>query len=415
MISSDKNTIFSSGGDSAKLLYVVAFLMSFGNGVLWVSWPFVIKGLNGTAADVGNCFALHMGIYMCTCLAIGFRLGHLNARRVIQNGVVVVILAVGGMCGVVMPASQRCCQFDPVWLMIGLALLIGMSMGFFWPYLMGWLSGGYEGRDLNRRLGMFNVAWVSGGIISPWIGGILVERSSLLVLAAAEVGIVLCFVAVSFTRGEVRESAGQNNNSPVPNDFNEALLLKFRWIARISLLCVMVCIGLVRTQLGLLLVEPVLGYSESDFGKVITVVSLAYFAVFAATGKWHFWHFRIAALIGAQILVVLSMVIILHSSRLWEFFVAAAVLGTSASFIYASHLYYGVSGSKRRSRRMAIHETTQSLGMVVGSLAGGYLYVHISGYAPYWFGIVFFGVGFLAQIIVWFALKPTDQTDKQSV
>jgi len=326
----------------------------------------------------------------------------------------VVILAVGGMCVVVVPASQQYCQFDPVWLMMGMALLIGVSMAFFWPYLMGWLSIGHEGRDLNRRLGMFNMAWISGGIISPWVGGVLVERSSLLPLVAAEVGMVLCLVAVSFVRGEIGESAGQGNNS-VPDDCNEALLLRFRWIARIGLLCALVCVGLVRTQLGLLLVGPLLGYSESDFGKVITVVSLAYFAVFAAVGKWHFWHFRIVVLIGAEILVVLSMVIILASSRLWEFFAAAAVLGTSASFIYASHLYYGVSGSKRRSRRMAIHETTQALGVVVGSLAGGYLYVNISGYAPYWFGIVFLGVGFVAQIIVWFALKPTDQTDKRSV
>jgi MFS family permease len=82
------------------------------------------------------------------------------------------------------------------------------------------------------------------------------------------------------------------------------------------------------------------------------------------------------------------------------------VMGSGFGFAYSSHLYYGACGSRKRSARMAIHEVTLSLGVIVGSGAGGYLSVNVGDYWPYWFAIVVLTLGFAAQIVVWFTMKP---------
>ena len=54
---------------------------------------------------------------------------------------------------------------------------------------------------------------------------------------------------------------------------------------------------------------------------------------------------------------------------------------------------------------MAIHEVTLSLGVIVGSGAGGYLSGNFGIYSPYWFAIIILALGLIAQLIVWLVLK----------
>ena len=56
--------------------------------------------------------------------------------------------------------------------------------------------------------------------------------------------------------------------------------------------------------------------------------------------------------------------------------------------------------SRNRSARMAIHETTISLGISVGAGAGGYLAKNLGTYAPYWFAIAMVVLGGLAQLAI---------------
>ena len=55
---------------------------------------------------------------------------------------------------------------------------------------------------------------------------------------------------------------------------------------------------------------------------------------------------------------------------------------------------------------MAIHEVTLSLGVIVGSGAGGYLSGNVGDYWPYWFAIAVLALGLAAQVLIWIALRP---------
>jgi predicted MFS family arabinose efflux permease len=49
---------------------------------------------------------------------------------------------------------------------------------------------------------------------------------------------------------------------------------------------------------------------------------------------------------------------------------------------------------------MAIHEIVISLGLTIGSFAGGYLAEHAGLYAPYWFAVGLVGLGAGAQMVI---------------
>jgi predicted MFS family arabinose efflux permease len=64
-------------------------------------------------------------------------------------------------------------------------------------------------------------------------------------------------------------------------------------------------------------------------------------------------------------------------------------------------MYYGVCGDKKRSKQMAIHEVTISLGVVVGAGAGGELADNYGVYHAYWFAAIVLALGLAAQAAIW--------------
>jgi predicted MFS family arabinose efflux permease len=99
-------------------------------------------------------------------------------------------------------------------------------------------------------------------------------------------------------------------------------------------------------------------------------------------------------------MLLLTLLITIYGRTLGVFLVSSVLLGLAYGFAYCSHLYYGASASRKRSARMAIHETVISLGLTIGSLAGGYLAEHVGLYAPYWFAVAVVGLGMIGQTVI---------------
>ncbi|MBN1766199.1 MAG: MFS transporter [Sedimentisphaerales bacterium] len=396
---------FNSVRNSNLLLFFAAFTMAFAINSWWTALPFIIVRLGGNESDVGKCFALYLGIYGLGCIVTGSILSHLNPKRTVLSGVSFMFVLACAMSAMILFGTRQN-YIKPVIVLLLLMGLTGMFMSFFWPFLMGWLSAAHEGKDLNRRLGLFNASWSSGSLISPFIIGFLVERSSLLPMIAAAISIAACGFFVSLTpyRDTTLDSGHTLNNETPGLDFNDSKMKSLRWISRITLLTTCACNVLVRTQLGLLF-KFNLGLTESDFGMVMTVTMLVNCLTFIAAGKWHFWHHKLSVLIASQLFVALHLVLILMANDLWLFYVAMMFSGCGGAIAYSSHLFYGMSGSRKRSRRMAIHEGTIAAGVVIGSLSGGYLSNYLGPYQPYKFGLLIIASGLLVQMVVWHTLR----------
>ena len=99
------------------------------------------------------------------------------------------------------------------------------------------------------------------------------------------------------------------------------------------------------------------------------------------------------------------MLLIVYCPKLWVLFVAAGIVGICEGFIYVSHLFYGVSGGKKRSGLMALHEFLLSTGFVIGSVGGGFISDSFGRYVPYWLGAGAILIGLIAQSAIWRKLR----------
>jgi len=385
---------------------MAAFFMSFYGGIYIVSIPFVIAFLGGTDKDLGLCASMGFVSYLVGCIATGSLLDRFNSRRLAQLGSGVVTISTAAMLMIVLLSIRGYNLSNPVMLVIITAMLSGLLTSIYWPPIMGWLSTGQEGRDLNRRLGIYNMSWSAGLAVSPFLGGLLVESSIVMALFAAIVFAALAFVAVTLAHPPEIQGAQRNSNDNSQVFLGPAsfLLVRFRWMSRIALVTGFTCVGLMKTQLALLFTME-LGFSKSQFGTVTAIMWLITCMVFFTASRTHIWHYRIVPSILAQLSVLLSMLMIIECSLPTAFFVVAVLMGLGQAFIYISHQFYAASQSTKRSGSMALHEILLSAGQIIGFVAGGYLADFFGRrVVPYWFGLFVIVIGMAAQLAVWWIL-----------
>ncbi len=175
-------------------------------------------------------------------------------------------------------------------------------------------------------------------------------------------------------------------------------------MARVGLFCSWASFSIIRSQYALVFTGP-LGYSDSWFGVFMTTVALCNFLALIASGRWAFWHFRPALLLGAQMMIFGTLLMVIYGGTLGVLFLAAVVLGVAFGFVYSSHLFYVAATSRQRSVRMVIHEVTISLGTTIGAGAGGYLAKNVGLYAPYWFAVGVVVLGGAVQMAIHIAAR----------
>jgi MFS family permease len=392
-------------------LYGSAFAMAMSINMLWTTMPFIMRNIGGTEEHVGYVWAFNMLGYMLCLLFAAVVLGNLPPRYTTRAAVTVMFVSVLVMAFVVYYAIDRGQLGRPalIWMMIAAGTISGAAMSLFWPYLMSWVSADYEGPVLNRRLGTYNGMWSSAAIIGPLIGGVLVEMITLGPLIVSSGCLVVCFILVCLAHDGSAGSAVSVQSVDAPeNSFDHDMLFCFKWMARIALFSSWACIGVTRSQFALLFTN--LGFSETQFGLLVTIFGIFNFLILIGAGRLDFWHFKPMLLLGVQVILALSILIIIFGRALWAFVPSFLIMGCGFGFAYSSHLYYGACGSKKRSSPMAIHEVTISLGLIVGAASGGYLSKNFGIYSPYWFSVILLVLGLIAQLIVWIVLK----SDRQS-
>lgn len=411
--------LLPGASERAWPLYGAAFAAGLSLSTAWSAMPFVLVAMGGTKAHVGDAPTVNILAYMAALLVTGSRLGHLDAKRATRAAVVVALLATSVMALAVHGATTHNGTGGRIWIwmMIAAGGLGGAAMALFWPFLMSWVSGSYEGLTLNRRLGRYNGSWSGGGVVGPIFGAWLVEKGPLWPMLAA----IVCFAVSFLLLGLARRARSDqdyglrtadcgtahgppvNPKSDIPNPQSEdsipdARLVDFRWMSRIALFCAWASFAIARSQFALLFTG--LGFSKSQFGGYLTMVALCNFLTLIAGGRWAFWHFRAMLLFGAQGMVLLALLLVIYGRALSVLYLSAVVLGVAFGFSYSSHLFYGAAASRKRSVRMVIHEIVISLGVTAGSWPSGHLAQSVGPYAPYWFAILLVGLGAVGQIMI---------------
>ncbi|MCX5647308.1 MAG: MFS transporter [Phycisphaerae bacterium] len=406
-MSEDRKELPASSLNRAWPQYGAAFMMATSLSMAWTAMPFVLSTMGGTNAHVGYAPAVNTFAYMMALLVTGSRCGHLRVRRTTLGAATVALLATAAMSFTVLWARSHPHADGLIWIwtLIVAGGIGGAAMALYWPFLMTWVSADYEGVPLNRRFGRYNGAWSGGATIGPLLGGWLFEVNAVLPLSVAVAFVLLSLLLLSFGRdGSARKTGASSAGGLQEATCDLRLLADCRWMSRVALFSACACYAVLRSQFALVFTG--LGYTESQFGLYLTVYALCNFAALVAAGRWALWHFRPSLLFVGQAMLLVMLLLTIYGKALSLFFTASVMLGIAYGFAYCSHLYYGASASRKRSTRMAIHEIVISLGLTIGSLAGGYLAEHVGLYTPYWFALGLVGLGTVVQMAIHIGARP---------
>ncbi len=383
-------------------LYGAAFAMATALSVLWTAIPFILRNIGGTEDQVGYALAANMLGYLACLLFAAAKLGHLNPRHTARRASAAMFVATSVTLVTVYQAvaNEKYGSDVLIWTIIGAGTLAGGAMSLYWPYLMSWVSADYEGAVLNRRLGTYNGMWSSAAILGPIIGGALVEWRTLAPVAVSVGSLAVCFVLLHLAHDKSAGTAASSKSNNTPEtQYDRGLLLRMKWMARISLFCSWLWFSVARTQFALRFTE--MGYTETQFAVLMATFGICNFLMLTGAGRVDFWHFRPVLLLTVQVAHAVSVLLLAFGGTLWAFAPSFVIMGSAFGFSFSSHLYYGTCGSRKRSKQMVIHESTISVGVVIGSGAGGYLARHFGLDHAYQFVLIVLALGVTAQGAIW--------------
>jgi MFS family permease len=349
-----------------------AFTFAIAMGMALVALPFAAIRLGADPWLVGIVGGAYSATYMAACLLGGPFVDHVRPRTLI-------LLANTGYGAVVLVMATT----EHVAVLGAMSAAYGILQAGIWPPLVGWLSCRHHGRELNRRLGWFNVSWCSGMVVGPLIGGALYEWHPAAPFVAAAVVHVANLLIITLARapqpglGYAHHDASDDVPGPAPHP-NAAT---YRLVSRIALVVSFMAIGMHRFVLPPL--ARALQIREAVFGAIIFTLFFAMSVAFGVLGRTDRWHYRASILLGAQLLIAGAMGSLAWARSAWHLGGVAAIAGAGVGVAYSSALYYAVAGGRRRGGLMAVHEMLLSVGIMIGAFAGGYVSGSVGVRAPF--------------------------------
>lgn len=280
--------------------------------------------------------------------------------------------------------------------------IYGFALALFFPPLVGWLSIGIEGKELNRSISRWNLSWSTGSIVSPFLAGFLTERGLRLPLYT---GIVLMFLggviilAASIILPAIRNDKHKEIKPTLQENAegDKSTFLRFpSWVATITLYSVL---GVISNIFPLYAREAI-GLTESVVGLVLLTRAFFTTVTFVILGRMSWWHFNRVQIFVTQAAVLVLVIVMIQAASLISYLALMPFLGILVSISYSNSLFHGVSGSLERGKRMAVHEALLTSGVVFGSVIGGQLYQHFSMKAAFFFCMVLIVIGLFVQLIL---------------
>jgi DHA1 family multidrug resistance protein-like MFS transporter/DHA1 family quinolone resistance protein-like MFS transporter len=393
---------FYTGIGKSTLLFPTAFLSALGQGLVTLGIIFYVRDVFlATPIQVGTLTGLWSLSYIVGCVFL----------RPLTDGILPRYLLI--------MASLLECLFMVLILLtgnltvlFGLYALFGMSISFFWPPLMGWLSHGKEGAELGRLMARFNFSWSVGSIVSPYFAGLLSERNEALPLLTGCLlfllaGTLITVASLTIPKIRADRAVHLKIRRGVKNDEQSTPL---RFPAWIGVLTTYTTIGVIVNIFPLHALNA-LELSKRSVGLIMQNRALFGMIGFVVMGRTTFWHFRPAQMIIGQIaLIIFTMLLVTVRTS----FILGSVISCIGFFMavsYFNSMFHGVTGSVNRSHRMAIHESLISSGLILGSVVGGLIYQRSSMAHVYLFCAAFVFFGAVLQSIL--CLRPLPLRDQK--
>jgi MFS family permease len=272
------------------------------------------------------------------------------------------------------------------WIIVPVLVVYSMVSGANWPALESLVCSGADARQMNRRVGIYNLVWSGGSaLIFALTGTILHWRPEaiFLIAIAAHLLSAVIVLALLLQRSAAGHplAAGPAAFHP-PIDPHEDLDRLFRsrtlalWLSRICLPATFVVMYSLAAMMPSLPAISALPVGLATF--ISSFWMIARWLTFLLLGLTLFWHARPRLLLAAAVLMLLSyLAVVVPASHtfVWEdgqmgalawIVMGQMLLGLALGMIYSGSLYFGMVLSEGSTEHGGYHEALIGLGAALG-------------------------------------------------
>jgi MFS family permease len=324
--------------------------------LIMLSLPYRALDLGASSFVLGLVPLTYAGPYSLTAATAGRFSDRWPRRGPIRAGLGVAISAALALSfAQTVPTMLACVGF------------IGIGLGFFWPSVQAGISEFDAGADLSRDTRLINIGWstgkglgmLGGGLLLPVIGG-----EGLALAGATSWAICLAVVPAMARPGSHQESIDLDERRPAHD--RQRAFVRSAWVANGIAFAV---VATLNHHLPRLLREG--GIESERFGAFLGLVFFTQTAVFFFIGRMKWWPYRLAPLLGIQVVLAAAVLVVMRPSGFAMLLGLAPMFGVALGFLYQSSLYYSLHAPEGRGARAGMHEATLGVFSATIPVLGG--------------------------------------------
>ena len=247
----------------------------------------------------------------------------------------------------------------------------GLFQSLLWTNMETWITGGKEGGELTSRLTLFNFSWSFSVGLATSFSGFVSEYSTRLSIWSGCVFFLISALLVALSgrsydsKKEKEEIVSEDHSSPL------------RFPSWAGVLLVYTGYSLVLTVFPQYAMDT-LGYSESVTGNILLFRGISVTIAFLIMQQARVWQKGVGPILGSQAFFAILTFLMLFLRSIAAFAILFALYGFVFALSYDLSIFHGAEGAKDRHKRMVIHEVLLTLGTIIGSLVGGFVYQYFS-------------------------------------
>ena len=247
----------------------------------------------------------------------------------------------------------------------------GLFQSLLWTNMETWITGGKEGDELTSRLTLFNFSWSFSVGLATSFSGFVSEYSTRLSIWSGCVFFLISALLVALSgrsydsKKEKEEIVSEDHSSPL------------RFPSWAGVLLVYTGYSLVLTVFPQYAMDT-LGYSESVTGNILLFRGISVTIAFLIMQKARVWQKGVGPILGSQAFFAILTFLMLFLRSIAAFAILFALYGFVFALSYDLSIFHGAEGANDRHKRMVIHEVLLTIGTIIGSLVGGFVYQYFS-------------------------------------
>ncbi|MCW4013378.1 MAG: MFS transporter [Candidatus Bathyarchaeota archaeon] len=338
-----------------RVLYATIFFTSTGLGTCTFLLPVYAETIGATYTQLGLIGAVGNLVYTIITLVAGGSLDRFEKIKLYMG-----FTALGAIVMILFSYADTIPQI------IIVRGLLGAAAASFWvgaSTLTGEIS---PRKELTRSLGRYNMAWILGFTVGPYLGGLISNRYGYDVFFIASAGVIAVSLGLilSSIRGTIELKQETRQETRNLGDLRPLLMSYLTLVPFTMVLGIYMAIipGHMKT----------VGLSASLIGLLITITNGVRGCVFFNVEKlvkWGTWR----SLLVASTLLAAAMYFVRNAETGLEFAIPLILYGLGSGIMTPVTLDFisKRTPDKLRGTAMGVHEGIYGVGMCLGPLVGG--------------------------------------------